>query len=153
MKRFKKDKNGFTLIELMVVVAIIGILSATLIPQVGTITDRARTARARGEINAIRVGLISFIDDNNGTYPGGNIRQAQDANWLNTFLSAAGRTRRYVDRTIGNDPWNTAYRYFTCNDYTNGHSFLMSRGLNRACSGGLNWATAPAGDDICIWVR
>jgi type IV pilus assembly protein PilA len=61
-------QQGFTLIELMIVVAIIGILAAVAIPAYGDYTARAQVAEAMSLTSALKVPLTEYISDN-GTYP------------------------------------------------------------------------------------
>lgn len=74
LKRSKKPvKNGFTLIELMVVVAIVGVLSAVGLPELTKAQDRAKNATAVATLtNAAKecsLSLISLGDDSE--YTGG----------------------------------------------------------------------------------
>lgn len=63
-----KKGKGFTLIELMVTVAIIGMLAATLIPQVSRMVDRARVSRTAAELKSIETAMNVYLADV-GSYP------------------------------------------------------------------------------------
>lgn len=60
--------KAFTLIELLIVVAIIGILAAIAVPNFLNAQIRAKVARVKGDLRAIGTALDSYRVDNN-TYP------------------------------------------------------------------------------------
>ena len=62
LNRRKLKKNAFTLIELMVVVAIVGVLSAVGLPELTKAQDRAKAANAKQEaVNAAKTCTIALI--------------------------------------------------------------------------------------------
>lgn len=65
----RKAKQGFTLIEIMVVVGIIGLLIAVLIPNVTGKMDEARIASARVQIKNVEEALLSYSMKHGGKYP------------------------------------------------------------------------------------
>jgi len=67
--RFHRKSKGFTLIELMIVVAIIGILAAIAIPRFANLIDRAREARTQGNLGAIRSAMAIHYGATDGTWP------------------------------------------------------------------------------------
>ncbi len=64
-----KNNHGFTLIELMIVVVIIGILAAIAIPNFLSMQDRAREASVRANMHTIQVAFEDFNVLSNGVYP------------------------------------------------------------------------------------
>jgi prepilin-type N-terminal cleavage/methylation domain-containing protein len=64
MKYFRKrNSKGFTLIELMIVIAIIGILAAVAIPNFMSARDKARRTSAKQALGAIRKAMEMYITD------------------------------------------------------------------------------------------
>ena len=61
--------SGFTLIELMIVVAIIGILAAIAIPKFASLIRKSSEGASKGNLGAIRSALSIYYGDMEGQYP------------------------------------------------------------------------------------
>ena len=68
-KRSKLGRLGFTLIELMIVVAIIGILAAIAIPKFAELIRKSNEGSAKGNLGAVRSALSIYYGDMEGLYP------------------------------------------------------------------------------------
>lgn len=58
--------KGFTLIELMIVVAIIGILAAVAIPKFADLVTKSKEAGVKGNIGSVRSAISIYYGDNEG---------------------------------------------------------------------------------------
>ena len=95
----KRKHRGFTLIEIMVVVVIIGMLATLILPKVLGRQDEAMVAKAKSDIRAISSAVKLYKLDN-FKYPAS----------LNDLVSGGPKGRGYLDK-VPKDPWGNDYQY------------------------------------------
>ena len=86
MKKMIKEQKGFTLIELMIVVAIIGILAAIAIPKFAQMLEKSREGTTKGNAGAIRSALAIYYGDREGVWPT-TLDPSTAATWDNHLMS------------------------------------------------------------------
>jgi general secretion pathway protein G len=100
---------GFTLIEIMVVVVIIGLLAAIVAPNLIGNIDRAAVTRAKADIRTIDNALNLYRLDN-FRYP--TTDEGLEALVVNPGESSAPNWKQYL-RSVPPDPWSNEYQYLS----------------------------------------
>jgi general secretion pathway protein G len=97
-------QSGFTLIEIMVVVVIIGMLATMILPRVLGRLDQSQQVAAKADINQLSTAL-KFYKLDHAKYP-------SSSDGLESLLSGAKDGRGYLDGdTLPKDPWGNDYLY------------------------------------------
>jgi general secretion pathway protein G len=122
--------HGFTLIELMVVLVIIGVLAALIVPNVLDRADDARVTAARTDVANLSQALKLYRLDNQRYPTGGQGLQALVAK--PTVDPIPANWKPYLDK-LPNDPWGRPYQYL--NPGIKGEVDVMSFGADGKSGG------------------
>jgi general secretion pathway protein G len=109
-----KNQRGFTLIELMVVIVILGILAGLIIPRIMGRPEEARRMKARVQIESIETALKLYKLDN-GSYPSTEqgLQALVEAPTVGQ-LPRAWREGGYLEKgRVPKDPWENEYLYLS----------------------------------------
>lgn len=122
-------KKGFTLVELMLVVIILGVLVAMVMPRLAGRTEEAKRAAAKADIEANISSALDLYEIDNGSYPETLDRLLEKKDGKGPYLK-----KRAID------PWGHAYVY----KYPGAHGdYDLSSNGKDGVEGG--------GDDIANW--
>lgn len=103
-----KQQRGFSLIEIMVVVVILGILASFVVPRIMSRPDEARVVKAKHDVLAIENALDLYRLDN-GFYP--TTEQGLEALVKKPTTSPEPKNWKIYLKTLPKDPWNRDYLY------------------------------------------
>ncbi|WP_259461399.1 type II secretion system major pseudopilin GspG [Paraburkholderia fungorum] len=141
-RKTQRTQRGFTLIEIMVVIAILGILAALIVPKIMSRPDEARRVAAKQDIGAVMQALNLYKLDN-GRYPANDqglraLVEKPSTDPVPNNWKAGG----YLER-LPNDPWGNPYQYL--NPGVHGDIDVFSYGADGKAGGEGNDA------DIGSW--
>jgi len=175
-----KKKYGFTLLELLAVIAIIGVLTSIILPTIGVVQRKAKSSKAETMIQSMSIAAKMFESDYGyAPLPAGfggatHGKLLYDALGVRHPSSPAGDVGPYIEfkskdlATSGNsymviDPWGTQYYYYGDDDggvtgdapWHNVFSFdMFSLGPDKTTSGNAGSGGSTEGtadDDINNW--
>jgi type IV pilus assembly protein PilA len=127
-QRMAKEESGFTLVELLVVMLILGLLAAIAIPAFFNQRDKARDSQAKVYDRTAETAMETFATDNQGTYAGANAAALQN---IESTLNGATISTVAVPAG-GADTTNKSYKVSV--DSSTGNVFSVTRHDNGTTS-------------------
>jgi general secretion pathway protein G len=128
-RRFARTRGGFTLIEIMVVIAVLAILAALVAPNIFSHLGTAKDVAAKSQMEMIGAALDAYRLDN-GRYP----TTAQGLVVLRTEPTIEPRPRNwrgpYLRREVPLDPWGTPYQFVSPGEANPNAYDLLSYGAD-----------------------
>ena len=128
--RLERNLKGFTLVEILLVVVIIGALAAMIIPRLAGRGDQAKIKVAKSDIEANLATALKLYDLDNGTFP----TTEQGLNALRSRPSTNPAPQNwngpYIEREAL-DPWSRPYVYVSPGDHRSDYD-LSSKGKDEA---------------------
>lgn len=144
MSSFHKRNKGFTLVEILLVVLIIGVIAAMVVPNLAGRGEQARKSVARADIDTNIDSALSMYELDNGRYPSTDQGMAAllqkptaapvPSNWNGPYLKK---------KALPKDPWGKDYVYRSPGTHNTDGYDLSSTGPDGV----------ESGDDIVNWEK
>ncbi len=129
MRHCNKTSKGFTLVEILLVVVIIGSLSAMIIPRLTGRSEQAKVAAAKADINSMIATALKLYELDNGFFPSTSQGLKALLQKPSTNPVPQNWNGPYVEREPI-DPWGNPYQYASPGRYRPDYD-LFSDGKNK----------------------
>ncbi|HVQ44046.1 MAG TPA: prepilin-type N-terminal cleavage/methylation domain-containing protein [Candidatus Saccharimonadia bacterium] len=130
-----KKQGGFTLLELLIVIVIIGILALLIIPNITSAPKKARDTKRKTDITTLRKGLEEYFVNNN-VYPA-----SSGAVGSGTVLSELSSGTAPIVKTLPTDPKNTGVYVYTYTPANSDSTYTLKACLENDQDSGASVST------------
>jgi type II secretion system protein G len=143
-------KRGFTLIEIMIVIAVMAILIGIALPHFKGMQDEGNTAKAAGELRTLATAIESYYIHNHKAYPSQRTSGAQTA-WQSALT---GSSPKIVTIAL-TDPFDPSKEYSYLTNASSGSTYYVAFSVGPDGTGDItaidaNGTLTGSGDDIYI---
>ena len=128
-----QSESGFTLVELLVVMLILGLLAAIAIPAFFNQRTKAQDAEAKSTVKTAQTALETYATDNNGSYA--NATRTSLKNIEPTLSDATSGDNAITVLTVASNAYTITVRSASGNTFT----------IQRATDGSLTYPCTPTG--------
>lgn len=140
-----KNSKGFTLVELIIVLAVIAIILGVVIPAIRGMQEEANLTRSEQELHTVETAIMSYFR-HNGSFP------------VDIAATLTGASPQIIENVLDDpfdtDATNNTYGYLTGNDPDFGDYYIIyTQGPDRTAATTWNAATNQvdtSGDDIVV---
>jgi general secretion pathway protein G len=129
-----KRQGGFTLLELLIVIVIIGILALLIIPNITSAPKKARDTKRKTDITTLRKGLEEYFVNNN-VYPDHTAAAPNDG------LNALTQGSAPIVKDVPVDPKNTGVLVYTYTSANSNSTYTLKACLENDQDSGANVST------------
>lgn len=138
------DKKSFTIIELLIVIAVIAILVGIALPRFRGMQEEGKIAQAKGELRTLQTAVESYYIHNSNTYP------------ANINAALTGATPNIIGATSPTDPFNGANLYGYATDGASPVKYYVIYSVGVGGNGSATVSTAgvvtETNGSSCIYV-
>jgi general secretion pathway protein G len=152
------NKKGFSLMELILVIVIMGVLVGAMLPMFSNNTARAQRAKAESELDSIKSAVLMYRTDTGGWPIAASTTVTTESGLItrgngNPVPAADVWQGPYID-AWGNDPWGSAYRLISgaTGASIEVRTFGANGTQNNNCTAACVCTITDAADDICAVV-
>lgn len=139
-------EKGFTLVEIMIVLVVIGVLAAFLVPRYQGMKEEALNSATDQQLKAVETALYSYANHNDGVFPGAT----GGGNRITAMVDSLNNARPRIVTAKVNDEFGNQLRYYHRIYQSRYYYFLVSSGMNARFELGTGNFSTTSGEPMSV---